>query len=129
LQYRIQYRKGAENAAADALSHRSHTEVLAAVSTVQHQWLEELTLSYQSHSKACELLTQLAVSPDAVPPYTLSQGLIHYKGRIWLGSSTPIQQRVIQAFHSSPVGGHSGVPATYSHIRQLFFWQGMRADI
>lgn len=129
LQYRIQYRKGTENAAADALSCRSHSEILAAMSSVQHQWLQELTLSYQSDPKACDLLTRLAVSPDAVPPYTLFQGLIRYKNRVWLGSSADIQQRVIQAFHSSLVGGHSGVPATYSHIKQLFFWPGMRADI
>jgi hypothetical protein len=48
-----------------------------------------------------------------------------------LGSSTAIQQQVLQAFHASPVGGHSGFPVTYSRIKQLlyFFWPGMKSAI
>ena len=46
LQYRIQYRKGTENGAADALSHRSHPEHLTAISSVKHQWLEAVVESY-----------------------------------------------------------------------------------
>lgn len=31
--------------------------------------------------------------------------------------------------HSSPVGGHSGAPATYSRIKRLFYWPGMKAAV
>lgn len=29
--------------------------------------------------------------------------------------------------HSSPLGGHSGIPVTYQKLKQLFFWPGMHA--
>jgi len=110
LQYRIEYRKGTENGAADALSHRSHPEHLSAISSVQHQWLASVTQSYASDPKAQDLLVHLAVDPASVPPFTLSQGVIRYKNRIWLGSCPSAQQHVLQAFHASPVGGQSGFP-------------------
>jgi len=129
LQYRIQYRKGTENGAADALSHRFHPEQLTAISSVQHQWLTSVTQSYASDPKAHDLLIRLAFDPASVPPFTLSQGIIRYKNRIWLGSYPSAQQHVLQAFHASPVGGHSSFPITYNRIKQLFYWAGMKSAI
>jgi transposase InsO family protein len=129
LQYKILYKKGVENGAADALSRRRHPEQLLAISSVKHQWLEAVVLSYQNHSEALKLLAQLATQPGAHPHYSLVQGIIRYKGRVWLESSKAIQQQVLSAFHASPVGGHSGAPATYSRLKQLFFWHGMKADV
>jgi len=39
------------------------------------------------------------------------------------------QQHVIQALHSSGVGGHSGVQATYHRIKALFSWPKMKETI
>ena len=36
---------------------------------------------------------------------------------------------MLNAFHSSPMEGHSGAPATYCRIKRLFYWQGMKADV
>lgn len=80
-------------------------------------------------TEAKDLLTQLAVDPSARPPFSLQQGIIKYKNCIWLGTHTELQKRVIAALHDSPVGGHSGVPATFQKINKLFYWPKMRAHI
>jgi hypothetical protein len=80
LQYKVVYKKGSDNAAADALSRRNHSDVLATVSAVQHDWLSEVVAGYDSNPAAMALLSQLTVQPDARPPYTLVQGVIRYKG-------------------------------------------------
>lgn len=129
LQYKILYKKGADNGAADALSRRRHPEQLLAISSIKHQWLDEVVLGYQTDPEAVKLLSQLAAQPDSVPSYSLGQGVIRYWGRVWLGSSKAIQQQVLSAFHASPVGGHSAALATYSRIKHLFFWVGMKADV
>lgn len=121
LRYKILYKKGTDNGAADALSRRRHPEQLLAISSIKHQWLDEVAASYHSDSSAVKLLAQLGAQPTSVPSYSLDQGIIRYKGRVWLGSSKPIQQQVLQAFHASPMGGHSGAPAAYSRIKCLFF--------
>jgi hypothetical protein len=129
LQYKILYKKGVENGAADALSRRRHPEQILAISSIKHQWLDAVVLSYQADSDAMKLLSQLATQPDSILQYSLVQGVIRYKGCVWLGSSKDIQQQVLTAFHASPMGGHSGAPATYSRLKYLFFWIGMKADV
>ena len=62
---------------------------------------------YDSNPAALALLSQLAIQHDARPPYTLVQGVIRYKGRIWLGGNRSVQAKVLQALHASPIGGHS----------------------
>ena len=93
LRYKILYKKGTENGAVDALSQRRHPEQLMAISSITHQWLEAVVLSYQADLEANKLLSQLAINPESMPSYSLVQGVIRYKGRIWLGSSKPLQQQ------------------------------------
>jgi hypothetical protein len=35
----------------------------------------------------------------------------------------------MQALHSSPLGGHSGFPVTYSRVRKLFAWRGLKSSV
>ena len=74
-------------------------------------------------------MTKLAVSATSKPNFSLHQGLLRYKGRIWVGPDVILQQRIIMAFHSSPVGGHSGFPATYRRIKPLFAWTGLKSSV
>lgn len=122
LNYKICYKQGIENKVVDALSRvppGPHQEVLA-VSSLQAVWLKELVDTYTA-----KLLTRLAVqSPSGY--FSLHDGVIKYKGRVWVGHSTSIQLQILQSLHSSPLGGHSGFPATYKRVKELFAWPGMK---
>jgi hypothetical protein len=120
LHYRIVYKKGTDNTAADALSWRPHQiEECCALSAASPLWLQEVIDGYKADPQALKLLTSLAVSDQV--PYTLKDGIIRYNGRVWLGHSSEIQSRVILALHASALGGHSGFPVTYARIKQLFY--------
>jgi len=122
LQYKVIYKKGSDNVAADAMSWCSHSDVLAVVLSVQHSWLSDEVTGYDSDLLAAlALLSQLALQPDSWPPYTFVQGIIRYKGCIWLGTNKQVQAQVLQALHASPIEGHSGALVTYTRIKQLFF--------
>jgi hypothetical protein len=56
-------------------------------------------------------------------------GVIRYKGKIWLGNFAEAHQAVLMALHSSGLGGHSGVTATYNKVKALFTSPGMKEDI
>lgn len=71
----------------------------------------------------------MALHPDSRLPFTLSQGVIRYKQRLWLGSNKELQTAVLQALHNSPIGGHSGTPVTYQKVKQLFYCPSMKADV
>lgn len=128
LQYKLIYKKGSDNNAADALSRRPHEEgQIIALSVASSSWLQEVVDGYQTDPEALKLLAALAVND--CPPYSLNNGVIRYKQRVWLGSNTAIQTKVTNALHSSAVGGHSGFPVTYSRVKQLFYWPHMKDSI
>jgi hypothetical protein len=129
LHYRIVYRQGTANKAADALSRRPSVDQVLAVSVATPQWLESVISSYASDPQAIELITKLSVKADSVPSFTLVNGVLRHKNRVWVGKDPALQLQIIAAMHSSALGGHSGVPATYSRLRQYFSWVGMKSAV
>jgi hypothetical protein len=130
LQYKIVYKKGLENGAADALSRRPHSaEQLLAISSASPKWVQEVALSYEQDDFAKTLITQLCIDPNAVPSYTFVDGLLRYKNRVWVGNVSALHQRIIAALHNSPVGGHSGIPVTLRKLKQYFAWLGMKKSV
>lgn len=131
LQYKICYRKGSSNAAADALSRKfqdSDSEILAISSSVP-QWLMEATQGYEKDAQAAKLLSTLAIHSEKHIHYFLDNGIIRYKNRIWVGNNPELQLKLIRELHASPAGGHSGFPVTYRKIKQLFAWPNMKKMI
>lgn len=89
------YRKGSDNQVADALSRRpradldsSHMQLhQVAVSTVVPSWLLQVMQGYEQDPKAQRLLQTLTTGGDS-GNYSLTQGVIRFKSRIWLESNT-----------------------------------------
>jgi hypothetical protein len=129
LKFKILYKKGKENVAADALSRVANVMALQSVSEVQPLWVQEILNSYTTDSKAQQLLIQLVVHIPNEDGFSLEQGLIRYNGRIWLGENSAVQAKLIAAFHASAIGGHSGIEVTYHRLKQLFCWKGMKLDV
>jgi hypothetical protein len=86
-----------------------------------------MTASYSQDPDCVKLLQELSVDPQSRPSFTLCSGLIRYQGRVRVGSDAAVQRQIISALHDSAIGGHSGFPATYSRIKQLFAWKGMKS--
>jgi len=130
LQYRVVYKPDTSNSAADALSHHPNPpSQLQALSISTLAWLADVTASYASNPESTKLLQELSVNPHSHPPFTLHHGVIRYSGRIWVGNNHQLQQNIISTLHDSALGGHSGFPVTYSRIKKLFFWRGMKQSI
>jgi hypothetical protein len=130
LRYRIVYKKGVDNSAADALSRWVHTDaVCCAISVATPQWCAEIIQGYVSDKQAQELLIKLASTSTPPSAFTLKDGLIRFHDRIWVGHNAELQQKLIHAFHNSPLGGHSGIPATIKRLCQLFAWPGLKTHV
>lgn len=95
LDYVIQFRRGKENVAADALSHCQEGRVLAAVTSVVSDWLQEVNDSYNHGTWARELLEKLSTNGNYRPNYVLSNGLIRYKGRVVIGESEALKNQIL----------------------------------
>lgn len=131
LQYKIAYRKGSTNSAADALSRKETEEeaLLLAVSTCTPKWLKEVVSSYDNDPYSTQILSELAIDANSREHFTLQEGVLRFKGRVWVGDNPELQYRLTSELHNSPVGGHSGFPVTYRKVKRLFAWKGMKKQI
>jgi hypothetical protein len=122
LQFKFAYKKGSENKVADALSRVGFHFHLQAISAVIPVWVQEVVNSYQHDAIAHALLQELAVVKDNAQGYTLQDGVIRHNSRIWVGTNSALQTKLIASFHSSALGGHSGIQATYHRLKKMFYW-------
>lgn len=129
LQFRIKYKKGVDNTAADSLSRVAAVLQLHAVSAARPAWIQEVINSYVTDSEAQAKIQALAVSSPDEQGYSLCNGLIKLQERVWIGNNTALQTKLISAFHSSAIGGHSGILPTYQRLKRMFAWQGMKVAV
>jgi hypothetical protein len=126
LQFQIVYKKGVENAVADALSRVSYLMTLSQVSEVQPIWVQEVLNSYETDMEAQELKTQLLIQSPNEQGYSLHQGIIRRNGVIWIGDNSALRTKLITTLHDSAIGGHSGVHATYHRVKKCFGRRDLR---
>jgi hypothetical protein len=120
-QYKLNYKKGTTNTAANALSWAPHPDAtLNAITVAQPLWLQNLQSSYDSNAVAQKMLSLLTLQ-NPFGHFSLHQGIIKYKGVIWLGHSPELQTKSTDQLHSSPIGGHSGFLVTYGRVCKLFY--------
>ncbi|XP_047263666.1 uncharacterized protein LOC124896187 [Capsicum annuum] len=83
---------------------------------------EEIVNSYEPDPMSSQLLTERITSPDSKQHYTLQQGVIRYKQRIFVGRGVDLGRKIFLALHAAPVGGHSGQMGTYKRVKNFFYW-------
>ena len=61
--------------------------------------------------------------------YKFLNGLIYYKGIIYLVRDSELKYKVLQEAHDSPLAGYLGIFKTYGKLRKRFYWKGMKEDV
>jgi hypothetical protein len=82
LQFKVIYKKGILNKAADALSRQDHQEDLTAISISKPTRMESAIEGYNTDAMAQALLSELALIGKNDKGYELVDGIIKYKGRV-----------------------------------------------
>ncbi|GJZ44771.1 ty3-gypsy retrotransposon protein [Tanacetum coccineum] len=127
----IIYRPGTANGPADALS-RLPTGTFHALSVLSKPVLtilEGLRHFYKLNKDANTLLTSITHKPSEHVHYTVIDGLIMFKNRIFVPIDSGFQPLLLNEFHSSPIGGHAGIQRTLARVCSQFYWPGMRQSV
>ena len=119
---------------ADALSRQhaeqpedpEENELCMATSIAIPAWTGDVTASYEGDEHCLKLLQELTLDKDSHPNFSIHSGVLRYKGRIYIGQTTNLKDRIFSSFHSSIFGGHSGSRVTYHRLKQLFYWPGLK---
>ena len=59
----------------------------------------------------------------------MQNGLLLYKGKIFLGSCDVLKAAVLQQVHDNPLEGHLGFLKTLHKVQRDFYWPGLRSDV
>ena len=117
----IEYVKGVNNGAADALSRRSHINHISCISG----WKEDIIADYAKDQIAIEVMEGKISNGD----FKISNDLIFYKGRIYLTPKSKVNKLIMKEYHDNPLAGHSGFYKTYKQIREKYSWKALKGDI
>lgn len=91
--------------------------------------MDDFLKSYATDKFGQQLLVQLAVHNPNEQGYVLVDGLIKLNDKLWVAHNSAMQNKIIAAFHSSLIGGHSGIQTTYHKIEKLFQWKGLKPSL
>ena len=128
--YIIKYKPGAANVVADALSRVVPADATCLALIMPHfTFLDQLRRSLRQDTRYVNLVADIRVRPEAHSDFSLHKDLIINNGRIWLPFPCPFTATLMEEFHSSPLGGHSGVAKTLHCLHQNFDWPSVRADV
>ncbi|KAJ0640342.1 putative nucleotidyltransferase, Ribonuclease H [Helianthus annuus] len=127
--YEIHYKKGVENVAADALSRLESSSVFTMVlSSFDPLLLSEIKKSWQDDVSLRAIIQKISQG-QVVHKYTWMDGLLKRKQKLVVGADVELRKRLIHLCHSSSMGGHSGVHATYQRLKSFFYWKGQIKQI
>ena len=126
----IVYKKGSENGVADALSRVPAVELwnlaLSSVSSdINHQILD----SYTRDPGVTQIIQELEQNSNSHSSFTWEKGELRRKGRVVVGKDPKLHSQILEWFHSSGLGGHSGVHATYQRISAILYWKGLWKEV
>lgn len=64
-----------------------------------------------------------------VQDWMFQNGLIYYKGKVYVPHDTELCRRIIELYHKSPLTGHPGRRKTKEIIQREYWWPGMTVFI
>ncbi|MCH81804.1 hypothetical protein A2U01_0002597 [Trifolium medium] len=128
--FEIVYKQGKLNKGADALSRIHEGGELRAMNS-QLKWLQEEQIKNenQQDEKLQKIMSEVQQNPEAWPGYECRQGVLLYEGRLVISNKSMLIPTLLEEFHSTPHGGHSGFYKTYRRLAANVYWIGMKGII
>ncbi|XP_042972920.1 uncharacterized protein K02A2.6-like [Carya illinoinensis] len=91
-------------------------------------WVDEIKNLYAGDPVVQELWKKNR-DGDLNNPYTVKNGLLLYKNRMYIPANQSLIQKILELIHSNPMGGHMGFEKTLHRLKRDFYWPGEKADV
>lgn len=114
----------------DALSRIHEPTPQLPTITVSH-WdiFQKLKESFQEDTQLAKLIEKVQKDLEACPKFKVIRGILYFKGKLYIPSNSPLKSLILEEYHSSPLGGHSGIHKIYGRLQENVYWDGMMEDV
>ena len=122
--FSVEYKPGATNTVADALSRRDTSEEgsVLALSAPRFDFVDRLRHAQRQEPALVALRDELAAGTRGAP-WSLLDGMVAYADRLYIPLDSPLLLEVVAATHDD---GHEGVQRTLHRLRRDFYFPAMR---
>ena len=127
--FEIQYKPGSLNSAADALSRKEEKLLLTSMCVVGGVDMSIFDEEVRKDGHLTTILQEVMIGSPKYPGFSVKGGHLLFKGSLVLPKTSSLIPMLLQEFHASPIGGHSGYLRTYKRLAGLFYWKGIRRDV
>jgi len=98
--------------------------------TVPHwDFLTQLCDSFKQDEELQALIQGISHDPTVYPHFEIINDLVFFKGKLYIPSTSPFKQTLLEEFHASQIRGHSGINKTWGRLKENVYWQGMKANL
>lgn len=120
----IEYKIGSSNKVADALSRRDEAQLAALTIPYLAGW-DKLQKEVESFPRLHDIKKRLEKGEKVSQQFVLVGRKLFHKGRICIPTTSSWIPRLLEEFHATPMGGHSGAWRTYKRLSTNVYWPGM----
>ena len=75
-------------------------------------------------AQAQQKLSELVLDPNADPDYQVENGVLKFKGKLYVGIANGVRTHLIKALHDSAIGGQRGRGVVLKGCNPCFIGQG-----
>lgn len=127
--FTIEYKGGKENIVADALSRREDDEQVGghvlAISCPIPNWIDPIKEEIMADPDLQKKIQQIH-DGEALGPWEYRDGILFFKGRIFLSKNSALLKDIIEQFHNST---HEGFFKTLHRIRSTFYCPNLKKRV
>lgn len=126
--FQVEYRAGALNKAADALSRREEEIGVGELFALSEVCIDIFSSLQQEIDTSADLqdLRQQIIGGTEATKWSVRDGLIFYNKRAYLQPTSPLVETVLSGIHDS---AHEGTQKTMERIRRDFYWKGWKKTV